>query len=239
MVAWGRQLLTEVADLVWPAQCAGCGRRGTPWCPHCAADLAASTFDGGPRLVRPRPAPPGLPPVWAWASYDGLVRSTIVVYKDRDRRDLARILIPLLAEAVASALSAVVRWPVLVVPVPATSAAVRRRGDRPLETLGRGAVRLLDPRGQHLVWAPCLRTVRALGDQAGLDAAARRTNLSGAFAVSPRWRKGLAATDCLVIDDVVTTGATLADAARAIRDGGGEPRAGATLAATARRHPPR
>jgi predicted amidophosphoribosyltransferase len=72
-------------------------------------------------------------------------------------------------------------------------------------------------------------------DQAGLGAAARLQNLHGALRVVPGWAPYLSGRDCVIVDDVVTTGATLLDCARALEKAGARVRAAATVAATRRR----
>ena len=79
------------------------------------------------------------------------------------------------------------------------------------------------------------RLVRRVQDQAGLSAQARAANLEHAVMVRPGARAALAGVPCVVVDDVVTTGATLAECARALRAAGAGPVVAATVAATARR----
>ncbi|MDP9219721.1 MAG: hypothetical protein M3P23_04180, partial [Actinomycetota bacterium] len=76
----------------------------------------------------------------------------------------------------------------------------------------------------------------AVADQSGLDAGERAANLSGAFEVPPRWWPQLGSARCLLVDDVMTTGATLAEAARSIAVAGGHPFGAAVVAATQRTH---
>jgi predicted amidophosphoribosyltransferase len=79
----------------------------------------------------------------------------------------------------------------------------------------------------------CVRALghqRRVADQAGLTAADRATNLSGALRV----RQDLRGLRVVVVDDVITTGATLAEAARALRAAGAEVPAAAVIAATER-----
>jgi predicted amidophosphoribosyltransferase len=75
-------------------------------------------------------------------------------------------------------------------------------------------------------------------DQAGLDHRERRANLAGSMAVAPGAESVLAGADVVLVDDVVTTGATLAEARRALHTGGtGGPRSvrATVICATARR----
>jgi orotate phosphoribosyltransferase-like protein len=90
------------------------------------------------------------------------------------------------------------------------------------------------PGGAHL--APAVRLVRRTVDQAGLGAAERRANLGGAMALVPRWALAVDGAVCLVADDVVTTGATLAEAARVLRAAGAAHVTAAVIAATSRTH---
>jgi predicted amidophosphoribosyltransferase len=78
---------------------------------------------------------------------------------------------------------------------------------------------------------------RAVVDQAGLGTASRAVNLSGAVRVSGRWRGVVRGRRCLVVDDVMTTGATLAECSRALREAGASAVVAATIGATERRSP--
>lgn len=90
------------------------------------------------------------------------------------------------------------------------------------------------PRATTEVWCvPALEHRRRVADQAGLTAADRAANLSGALQA----RYDLRGLRLIVVDDVITTGATLAEAARALRAAGAEVTAAAVIAATARRTP--
>jgi predicted amidophosphoribosyltransferase len=189
------------------------------------------------------PCPAGYPPAWAATPYDAAARVALVAFKDGDRRDLETVLAPMLSEAVAAALATdphcreVLRsgnGPVFVVPVPSSRSAVRRRGDAPMELLTRAAVARTGRFENELIVSPALRLRRRVADQAGLNQRQRAVNLEHAMQVRPRWLASVRGVTCLLADDVLTTGATLAEAARALRAGGAAHVAAATVAATHR-----
>jgi predicted amidophosphoribosyltransferase len=80
-----------------------------------------------------------------------------------------------------------------------------------------------------------LRPLRRLADQATLGHRERAVNLAGAYAVRPGGAAQLLGRMVVLVDDVVTTGATLAEASRVVRAKGGLVVGAATLAATQRR----
>ncbi|MEV5712003.1 phosphoribosyltransferase family protein [Actinoallomurus sp. NPDC052274] len=217
-------LLSAALDLVLPQRCAGCGRADGLLCSACAALLR------GPAEVRPpRPTPPGLPRPWSVAAYTGAVRQLIVAHKERGRTGLARPLGSCLATAVLAAAEDAT-GPVLLVPVPSSRASVRRRGHDPTLRIALAAAREAARQGAAVSVARVLAHRRRVADQSGLTAADRAANLAGALTV----RRDVRDTLVIVVDDVITTGATLAEAARALRSGGARVRAAAVVAATRR-----
>ncbi|GAA1967536.1 ComF family protein [Terrabacter lapilli] len=244
------------AGVDWCPRCARALRRLAFVLPG-AGSVAAPTADlartpgrgertapggGGPWVV-PHPAPEGMPPVYAWGIYADPLRAAVSAWKDAGRRDLVPVLLPLLREALDGALWGA-GWPegvALVVPAPSSRRAVRQRGDTPMVGLCEAAVTALGgPRrpggrgGPVLRVAPALRHVRRVEDQSGLGTAERRGNLARALEVDPRWGEVVRGRRCVLVDDVVTTGATLAEAARALRSAGALGVVGAAMAATQR-----
>lgn len=238
-----RHSLRATLEMALPTACGGCGAPGGTWCAACRDETVQVTYPGGWRQVRPKPCPAGCPPTWAATPYDGVARAALVAFKDGDRRDLKTVLAPMLSGAMAGALAQDPRLEaaarcgpgaVFVVPVPSSPSAVRRRGDAPLELLTRAAVGQGDLFQAQLIFTPALRLRRRVADQAGLNHGQRAANLEHAMAVRPRWHVRVRGTTCLLVDDVMTTGATLVEAARALRAGGAVHVAAATVAATQR-----
>lgn len=210
--------LAAAGDLVLPRGCAGCGRSGVSVCTGCRGalcDLAVPVL--GP--LAPYPVPSGWPGCHATVRYAGVAARLARAFKDEDRRDLVDVLGRLLAEAVRRAVSQGESdrpgGAILVVPVPSSPAAIRRRGDRPMLLLAARAARLLGP---GVVVEAGLGLRRGTADQAGLDRAARLANLDGAMTTRPRHR--IRGQHVVLVDDVLTSGATLTEGRRALFEAG-------------------
>jgi predicted amidophosphoribosyltransferase len=229
----GKSLAAAVLDLALPATCAGCGSAPGLLCATCRAAMR-----GPARPAWPDPPPPGLPPPWAVTAYDGVARRLVLAHKEDGRRGLAVPLGEALAVTVRAAARRAIRSHehLLLVPMPSRAAAVRSRGHDPTLAMARRAASELRAGGLDVSVRPVLRLSRSVTDQAGLDASARAANLSGAVRVPGRLA-GLLDAPVVLVDDVITTGASLAAAAEALRRVGALPVGAAVVAATARRTP--
>lgn len=235
------ELFGALADLVLPVACAGCGAERVPLrfgaCAACAAQLESLT----PYATAPVPAPAGLPPCTTVGPYAGVLREALLAYKERERYRLAVPFGALLSGAVADAVGA---GPVLLIPVPSTARAVRERHGDHVSRLAAHTVRRLRRAGWD---AAVVRLLRAepRPDSATLDSAGRaavaqaslrlRTGPLGGFA--PVRRAVREGARVVVVDDIVTTGATLSAVAGRLAAAGIAVDAAAVLAATQRRHP--
>lgn len=216
-------LWATLADLVLPNPCAGCGRLGEPLrfdvCGDCVRVVdGLRTFP-----TRPVPEPPGLPPCYALGEYGGELRELLIGYKEKSRHRLAQPLGALLAEAVAAAA------PVLpLVYIPDTDSAARRRHGDHMRALALHAAETLRHAGRSTVVINALIS-RSRTDSAELDAGGRAEAALGKFEL----RRGLpAGAEVLLVDDIITTGSTLAAATRTLAGGGVVVRACVALAAT-------
>ncbi|EME99244.1 ComF family protein [Streptomyces mobaraensis] len=224
----------EIAGLVFPADCSGCGAARRVLCEECREELSARSA----RRAWPDPVPAGLPPVYAAAWYADAVRSVLLAHKERGALALAEALGGALADAVyragtggAGRGARGLGGPLLLVPVPSARRAVARRGHDPVRRLAMAAAGVLRRSGAEVRVAPVLRQRRAVADQVGLDGRARRANVAGALAVptgaARLWAGGAAV---VLVDDLMTTGASLAEAARAVGEVGGRVAGAAVVA---------
>ncbi|MEU7897044.1 phosphoribosyltransferase family protein [Nonomuraea sp. NPDC049152] len=214
-------------DLLLPTRCVGCATRGGLLCDACLVVT--------PAVRMPHPAPEGLPICWSATLYEGAARQAVLHYKERGRTALATPLAHALALTIATAVPV---GGLAVVPVPSARRAVRARGHDPVGRMAALAVRHLVKLGRQVTLRADLRQSRRVADQAGLSAARRAANLASSLRVVQVGKAGLSGRSgppVVLVDDVVTTGATLAEAARAVDEAGAKVVAAVTFAATRRR----
>lgn len=227
---WLRRAGAELLGLLLPVSCAGCGLDDERWCADCRALLTGPAWrcEGRAGRLDRLDAPP--PPWWALSDFAGPVRSAVTAWKDHGRADLTEpfsVALRRAARAAAPLLSGA--GPVLVVPLPSTAAARRARGWDPVRSLAVAAADELRRRGVDATCAPVLRRTPG-ADQAGLSARQRARNVAGQ--VSVRRATRIIGASVLLVDDVLTTGATAAAGADALAAAGALVRGGVVLAST-------
>lgn len=198
-----------VLDLILPAECGGCGAPSSRWCEACATELAVRPDE--PHVVNPR-IDAGVP-VFALGRYANARRQAILALKEHGRADLVAPLARALALGVHRLLSwGILDTPLTIVPAPTRRSAARRRGGDPVLRLARAAV------AQHpeIAVAQALRIKALTRDSVGLGTAARERNITGRVVLCGRPPPA----DVMVVDDIVTTGATARESVRVLQAAG-------------------
>ena len=222
-------LRTTLLDTIFPPRCLACTEPTETPQGLCAACWRDTAFIAGTACVKcgvPMPGERGPedicesclrhPPAWdsgaAAMLYDGAGRRMVLQFKHGDRLDMAPRLAAWLATAGAEQLARAD----VIAPVPLHwLRLMRRRYNQSAELahrLGRRAGRPVVP--------DLLVRQRMTTPQEGMNRAARAANQEGAFTVAPRHRERIAGRTVLMIDDVLTSGATLSNCAEALRAGG-------------------
>ncbi len=207
------QAAAELLDLVAPRSCIGCTILGTRWCASCALwlDQASSQH----RQL-------GAITCHSAASYTEPLRTALSRWKDQSRVDFTAVLVaslrPLLVEGTSG----------ILVPVPSSPKTQRVRGWQPVSRLARKLARAAP--GWRAV--PALRQTRRVAEQSGLNLTDRAQNLSGAMELHPGWASLVVGHPVVVLDDIITSGATLAESIRALTSGGAKVDYALTVAAT-------
>ena len=206
-----------------PVECAGCDAEDRGLCRDCVMGLHPAPT--------PRMTAGGLEVVTA-LRYEGRVRRIILALKEHHRTDVAAALSRPLEVALGQSITAAnarrygMGGRIEIAAVPTSRASYRRRGYDPVAVLLRHTG---FPRSRVLT------TARRTTTQKSLDSAGRASNLRGAMVAT----RILTGRIFVLVDDVLTTGATLDEAARAIRAAGGEVAGAATVAFTPRLFPVR
>lgn len=198
----------RLLDLILPQRCAGCAAPATAWCPDCARTLHT-------------PVPvdrPGLPPAYALGHYRGAARRAVLAFKERGRRELAVQLGHALSAALP-ALPPIRAGPdgtVVLIPAPSRPSVARSRGGQHMVAVAERCAEALRRTSCPASVASALRLDGRAADSVGLDATARAANLLGRLRPEPR-RAPRPGTPVVLLDDVITTGATATACVAALR----------------------
>ncbi|OBI20410.1 phosphoribosyltransferase [Mycobacterium sp. E2327] len=199
-------------DLILPLECGGCGAPSTRWCDACAAELDVRADE--PHVVNPRIEPEA--PVFALGRYAGARRAAILALKENGRGDLVSPLARALAVGIHRLLTwGMVETPLTIVPAPTRRSAARARGGDPVTRLARAAV----AGHPDIAVAPALRMKALARDSVGLGTSARERNIAGRVVLRGRPARPQS-REVIVVDDVVTTGATARESVWALRAAG-------------------
>ena len=244
---WAEGLITDVADLALSRACVACDEIGSVLCPPCCAALTRVRR----HEVRWRPAPDhaedngadagvSMPPVIVASHYEGATKRVIIAQKEHGVLGLT----PVLGAMLAASIVVLGDGPFTLVPIPPHRDSVRRRGIDTLEAIAERAAGELRAAGWRAQCVPMLRRQVDGGRHVGRSAQGRRSAVRGTMAVDDRvldrgahrveQRLGQR-SDIVVVDDVVTTGATVNEAVRTLRRFGLDVAGVAAVAGTQRR----
>lgn len=204
------RLIDACVDLVLSRACAGCQVLGTTLCPNCWAAMAQQV--GLHPMRTPWPVATG-------ARYENLAKAAIIAHKEHGVRSLTAPLGTLLAGAIAT----LTRGPTLLVTIPPHRRSVQARGADTALLIAQRAARVLSRAHQPAQVQPLLRRGLDNGKHVGRTALQRQAAIEGAFQTRPEQitrLRNFAGYRIIVVDDVITTGATTQEAVRTLEAAG-------------------
>ena len=222
--------LGRALDWLWPPSCALCGDPGHPLCPHCRADARLDPERSCPRCAIPLPGgagaavacgrcqkrPPAYDRTLAAALFEAPFSQLVRSFKYGATLAHAPLLAGLLHARIAADALAEGAGLDRLVPVPLSRERMASRGFNQSIEIGR----ILAARSGTPLDAGCVLRVHDTVPQASLPFEARRRNIRGAFAVIDGCRADLRGACIGVVDDVMTTGATLDEFAKTLKRAG-------------------
>lgn len=194
-------LWQSALDFFFPPHCLACGRLGSRFCPHCLAELPF------PPVVEMSESALSLQ--IAAAPFEGALREAIHALKYQGVRALA----PILAERLVQAFRRSDFQAQAVVALPLHAERLAQRGYNQAALLAEALARRL-----NLPYLPqAVQRVRHTAPQVGLSRQERAANVADAFRADPEQVRGL---HLVLVDDVMTTGATMRACAQALQSAG-------------------
>ena len=194
------QTFTELSHLVFPTRCYGCNSLGISICTDCRREWIPHYYKTHINLLS----------VHSAIRYTPTASKIILAAKENGLQGADDLLIAAIVHVLSKA--RLDRGYFTLVPVPSSKRSQRRRGRSFVVDLTKAI-----SKQTGIAVNDCLQVSRHVSDQSGLTRIQRSSNMHGAFSVKAG---AILRGDAIVIDDVVTTGATLREAARALNSQG-------------------
>jgi predicted amidophosphoribosyltransferase len=188
-------------DLVFPTRCLGCGVLQVQLCQICSKDLQLHDYRSSLGAV----------PIFSSIRYGPKAGHILLAAKEDGVRRADDFLVAALANSFRSAVRTLGIRPALI-PIPHSNKALRKRGRDFVAEIAERLSKIEAIPVRQIIWHN-----RKVNDQAAMDASSRLGNLSGAMSVIRNCGRPC---EVFLIDDLITTGATLSEAVRALETGG-------------------
>ena len=212
------RFLTELNTLLFPVRCYGCRDLGFAICSNCRKHWNPHIYQSQISDLS----------VYSAIPYSAVARNILLAAKEENQKSADQLIIRALSKSVETLFRSI---PVCaIVPIPSQPSANRRRGRDFVSEISTSVARQCG-----VAVLPILHHQRVIRDQSKLNIADRRENLAMALAVKSEYSGNYSGEKVVILDDLLTTGATLKEANRALTKGGFLVQAAATACVVLRR----
>ena len=212
------QLLSDLKFLLFPTRCFGCLELGFSICSQCRKLW-------NPHIYQSRIASLV---VYSAIPYSPIAKNILLAAKEQSVNSADQLVLGALRISLNELFKKQSNF--ILVPIPSRQTSNRRRGR---DFINEIAISVAQDYGVAVL--PILEHQRNIRDQSKLNISSRRQNLSMAFSIKPQFRGNYSGENVVILDDLVTTGATINEANRALTKGGFKVQAAATACVALRR----
>jgi predicted amidophosphoribosyltransferase len=202
--------MKSLTELIFPSRCIGCSQLGISICSTCRKNWHPHIYHRGIKVLDMTF------PVISAIEYSPIASRVLLRAKEANQDDADQLLVKAITHSLRYFLKNYGRGD--LVAIPSRRSATRKRGRDFMQEITETVADI-----EHLKSAKILQHQRAVKDQSQLNSQQRNSNVAGAFSItpnSPQPQESGNIGPLIIVDDLVTTGATLAEAIRALREAG-------------------
>jgi len=203
--SWLSDAFSGLRSLVFPSICVMCESYAADICDQCNLQWSKP-----PHLLRFDDVPTS-----SVVAYSTQVSSVVLKAKEDGNRVARRLIAETMYRSIDLIVKKSPQLPLLIVPIPSSRIAIRQRGESFLHPIMNNVIDIAHRNSRNWTWKEILMHKKRVRDQAGLNSRERTLNVRGVFAVRD---EVVADRPIIVVDDVITTGATLRNAISALNE---------------------
>lgn len=203
--SWLSDAFSGLRSLVFPSICVMCESYADDICDQCNLQWSKP-----PHLLRFDDVPTS-----SVVAYSTQVSSVVLKAKEDGNRVARRLIAETMYRSIDLIVKKSPQLPLLIVPIPSSRRAIRQRGESFLHPIMNNVIDIAHRNSRNWAWKEILMHKKRVRDQAGLNSGERTLNVRGVFAVRD---EVVADRPIIVVDDVITTGATLRNAISALNE---------------------
>jgi ComF family protein len=196
----------SLKELIYPNICLCCGKTGAKICHNCSKYW----------LANPNKSKVENNCLFFVTTYDETTSPIILAAKESGNREAVKLIARSITSSISFAiLNLGISQPINLVTIPSQLSAIRRRGRDHIEDLVQEVITQLHNQNINAIYLPILKPIKKIKDQSNLNGLQRKENMSHAFIVK---RSPISQSAVILIDDLVTTGASIHEGVRALSE---------------------